>query len=497
MKLALPASALLAASLGAGGQAAAAEWERGAGVSVGGYYSDNICLANRDEAGEYVGTVTPDVRLNGTGARTSVALNARVEFNTLDQLNVDCPAGAQGAQLTNRESVIPSGNFLADAELVENWLTVEADAFAGQNPINPFAPGGSDGINLRDNTNITYRWGAGATAARQFSGETEVFLRYYYNEQINAAGLIADSTENRWEGRLGMVPGTSRFSANVSGQYSEVEFEESSLGSAFSNELSSAQVNGFLQLSRSLQLNASVGEEWNVFTSARDEIDGEFWDVGLRWTPNARTAIEVGTGERFFGNTPRFNVEYRHKRSLLRASYLRTLQFPRQLRAPDADPDDPFPPDFGQLPGDPLTGAGTPTFIGQSPILNEQFQLRYSFQARRTSLSFVASESQQTQVSTLGEATFRNAQFTVTRRLSSLSSFSARVGYREGEGEGGNIGLFAQNATAWIGGLSYRRALGVATTVSLGWQYTDQESDFSQLEFAENRITLSLRHSFF
>jgi len=486
-----------AASLALAGQAAAAEWERGAGVSVGGYYSDNICLASREEEGEYVGTLTPNVRLSGIGARASVLLNARVEYNTLDQLDVDCPAGGQGGLLLNRESVIPSGNFLASAEVVENWLTVQADAFAGQNSINPFAPGGNDGINARDNTNITYRWGAGATAARQFSGETEFFLRYYYNEQSNAVGLVADSTENRWEGRFGRVPGTSRFTANVSGQYSEVEFEDSSLGPAFSNELSSAQVNGFVQLTRGLQLNGAVGEEWNVFTSASDDIDGEFWDVGLRWTPNTRVTVDVGTGERFFGEAPRASVQYRHKRTLLQASYLRTLQFPRDLRAPAFDPDDPFPPDLGQLPEDPLTGAGTPTFLGQSPILNEQFQLRYSFQARRTSFGLIASDSQQTQVATLGEGTFRNAQFTANRQLSSLSSVSARIGYRESEGQGINIGLFGQNATAWTGGLTYRRRLATATTLSLGWQYTDQRSDFGLLEFTENRITLNLRHSFF
>ena len=219
--------------------------------------------------------------------------------------------------------------------------------------------------------------------------------------------------------------------------------------------------------------------------------------MGLRWTPNSRVALEAGTGERFFGSTPRFSVSYRHKRSQLEASYLRTLQFPRNLRAPDADPDDPFGPDLGQLPGDPLPGVGTPTFLGQSPILNERFLLRYAFQARRTSFSISASDSQQTQVETLGEGTFRSGRATATRRLSGASSLSFRIGYRESEGQGANIGLFGQNATAWTGGLSYQRTLGPATTLALGWQYIDQESDFALNEFAENRISLALRFRFF
>lgn len=477
--------------------ASAAEWERSAGISVGGYYSDNICLSNFDEQGDYVGTATPDVRLNGTGSRASLSLDARVELNTLDNLDVDCPSGGQGAQLTGRESVIPSGRFQSELEIVENWITLDADAFAGQNPINPFAPGGEDAINGRRNTNITYRWGLGATAARQFNSTTEFYLRYNYNEQSNDAGILGDSTEDRWEGHFGMVPGTSRLTTSISGQYSEVEFEDSIQRPAFTNELSSAQVNAALQLNRQLQLNGYVGEEWNVFTSARDDIDGEFWDVGFRWTPNSRVTVDAGVGERFFGSTPRASIQYRHKRSLLQANYVRTLQFPRDLRAPGADPDDPFDPDLGVLPGDPVAGSGTPTFIGQSPVLNEQFTLSYSFQARRTGFSLSASDSQQTQVETLGEATFSSVQGTATRQLSTISSVNVRLRFRESEGEGGNVGFFGQSAKSWTAGVAYQRSLGVATTVSLAWQYIDQQSDFALNEFAENRLSLTIRHDFF
>ena len=39
-------------------------------------------------------------------------------------------------------------------------------------------------------------------------------------------------------------------------------------------------------------------------SSFRDDIDGSFWDVGFRWTPNSRTTVDVGVGERFFGSNP-------------------------------------------------------------------------------------------------------------------------------------------------------------------------------------------------
>lgn len=475
---------------------AAAEWQSNAGVAVGGYFSDNICLARSDEESDYVATVTPDVRLTGESARADVALNARVEFNSVESLDTECPNRAQGAQFLNRRSVIPSGAFRANFEAVENWLTLNADAFAGQNPINPFRAGGEDGINGRGNTNVTYRWGAGATAQRRIRDAAEAFLVYNYNEQYNAVGVLADSSEHRVNGRLGMVPDARRVTLYASGFYSEVSFDESSRNPAFTNSLSSAQLNAAYQLTRSLQVNAYVGEEWNVFTSANDEVDGQFWDVGLRWAPNDRVSLDVGTGERFFGSAPRFSLLYRHKRSRLEAGYVRSIQFPRNLRAPPTDPNDPFGPDFGRLPGDPVSVDGTPTFIGQTPILNERFTLRYLFSARRTDFALRVSDSQQTQASTLAEGEFRNAQFTATRRLSSKLSVSGRVGYRESEGAGTNVGLFGQNVTAWRFGLSLSRELSDATRLSLALQSVDQTSDFVFNEFAENRITLNIRHNF-
>ena len=82
------------------------------------------------------------------------------------------------------------------------------------------------------------------------------------------------------------------------------------------------------------------------------------------------------------------------------------------------------------------------------------------------------------------------------RRLSSQSSLSARIAYRESEGVGGNIGVFGLNATAWTGGLSLSRQLSDATSLSLAWRSIEQSSDFAFNEFAENRITLNIRHNF-
>jgi opacity protein-like surface antigen len=475
-----------------------AEWTRDLGLALGSYYSDNICRAPVGEEGKVVGTVTPRLNLRGEGSRANVVLNAAVEYNTLGESSVNCPQEIAFRQpITNRETWVPRINFLGRTEAIENWLFLEADASAAQNAINPFAAGGDDSVNATGNTNITYRWGVGGRIDRDFNEQWSALLRYNYNEQYNAVNqILGDSQEDRVELNVGMTPGASRFTVALVGQYSEIEFDETLQRPEFTNRLSRLEVRTGLQVTDSWQINVTGGEEDNIFLSASDETDGSFWDVGLRWAPNPRINLGVGYGERFFGEAPRFDLSYRHKRSTLVASYLRDIQFPRNLRGDLGafEPDDPFGPDFG-LPGAPLPGAGDPTFIGQGPVLNERFSLRYRFTARRTTFAVQALDSQQTRAADGGTGSFQNLTATFTRNLDRSLSADLQVGWRNNEGGlggGGGI-LFAQSLEAWTVGAGLRKNLAKDVVLSLRYRYTDQTSENSFNTFQENRVELGLR----
>lgn len=469
----------------------AAEWETGAGVAVGAYYSDNICLAPSGEQGKWVATARPDVSVQGRGARGNVSLDAAAEYNSLGNSGVECTTG-QGGNVTNRESVIPSVRFASDYELIDDWLELQATAFAGRNAINPFAPGGTDGFGDRDNSNITYRYEVGAVVQRRLAQAADMRLSYTYDEQFNSVGQFGDSSEDRARFDLDTIPGSGRISAGVGANYSNVSYEESDNRSAFDNELSSAEFRSGLQLATSWQVNALVGEEWNEFTSTSDDIDGSYWDVGVRWTPNSRIEVNVGSGERFFGSTPRADIRYRHKRSELSASYARTLTFPRNLRAADNGFDDPLLP----LPGDLGTIEGLPTFTGNSLLLDERVSMQYVFTARRSTLTLAVSESQQTRFEDDSEATFRQVSIAATRQLSNVLSANARLGWDEREGQGEGVGIFGEQSDTWRlrAGLSHR--VGNDTTISINYDYITRNSGTTLNEYDENRISFSVRHGF-
>lgn len=493
----------IAISLGLGALAASAggaEWTNSAGLALGSYYSDNICRAPSDEEAKVVGTVTPRVSVRGEGARANLSLDASVEYNTLGESSLECPQqGFVGNQVANREAFVPQISFLGEFEAIENFVFLEADASASQNAFNPFVAGGDDNINAAGNTNITYRWGVGGRIDRRINEQWSALLRYNYNEQYNALNqFLGDSQEDRVDLNVGMTPGVSRFTVALVGQYSEVNFEETLQQAAFTNRLSRLEVRTGLQLTNSWQFTVSGGQEDNLFVSTSDEIDGTFWDVGLRWAPNTRIDVSAGYGERFFGGAPRLNVTYRHKRTDLNASYERDVQFPRNIRGGEdaLGSDGSLEPGFG-LPGEPLPTAGDPTFIGQSPVLNERFSLTYRFTARRTSFSVRALDSQQTRAANGGTGSFQNVTATLTRTLGGSVSADLQVGWRNNEGDPNLTGsdLFAQNLEAWTAGAGLRKNLADDVILSLRYRYTDQRSDNTFNTFEENRVELGLRFS--
>lgn len=485
------------------GVANAGEWTTDAGLALGSYYSDNICRSRIDDKDKVVGTVRPDLSIQGEGGRLKLNLSASGEYNTLGESDIDCQGG-QGQQFRNRESFVPRVSFDSELEAIEDWLWLEADASAGQNAINPFAPGGDDAINARDNTNITYQYGVGARTQRRIGGFADFLARYNYNEQYNNVGIIGDSVQHRAETSLATRPESARLSGGVYGSFTRVEFEESRQRPAFENDLASVELRGLLRLTRSWQVNGAVGEEFNDFFSVIDEdIDGTYWDAGVAWTPNSRVEIGAGYGERFFGDTPRANISYRHKRSELSLDYQRTIAFPRNLRGGRGAgfiPGD-VSPDLEDLPGDPLTGNENPTFLGRGPVQNESFSLAWRFQARRTTLGLSATESQQTRFATGSNATFRNATATLSRQLGRHLSTDLRASWIERDGEDGAIGIGARNLEGWRASWGVSRTLGNSTTFTLRYSYTDQTSDgaiggIARNDFEENRIDFTVRYAF-
>jgi hypothetical protein len=468
-----------------------AEWTTSAGIAPAIEYTDNVCLSADNEKGEWVGLVTPDVNITGNGNKANLSLAARIEVNSLSDSDLeDRGCNAQGGY-NNRQQFAPYGNARADAVLIEDWLFIDADASADQNSVTPYAAGGGDSLDRTGNTNTTYRYSVSPYIKRRFKDAADLTLRYTYDDQFNSKDLVGDSSEQSALLNLASGPSFSPYSWGLQGDYSKVEYSDRpGLGINNDTELKSARLNLGYQLDSTWQINGYVGQEWNDFVSSRDDIDGDFWDVGLRWTPNTRTTIDLGTGDRFFGSTPRFAINHRHKRSVLTASYKKDITYDRDIRTL----------------GDSSTG-GNATTLSNSPLLDERFTLGYAYQGRRSGLGISASYSDQTRQGdqpidaenlTFEESTFKDVSISVNRSLSRQLSISGSLRW-ESQKPKDSSNDFYRDSETWRANLGVQRPLSQRITLSFDYQFTDRQSN-NQIQssnlfddYTENRFTLTLR----
>jgi hypothetical protein len=467
--------------------ASRADLNLSAGVTPRLIYTDNVCLTADNEESKVYGEVTPNVGISGSGGGSRVNFNLSTSVDVNSLTNSDLQGnGCRGGD-RDRDQYMPDINGTANAILVEQWLFIDADVTASQNAASSFVAGGDDRADRTGNTNTTYRYSVSPYISRRFKNVANLLLRYTYDDQYNTKDIVGDSSQETWLATLGSGPVFSPLTWSLQGDYSKTGYTDTP-GRPTNNdsELKSAQFNLGYQINRAWQINGYYGQEWNDFVSSQDDIDGDFWDAGFRWTPNARTTIEAGAGDRFYGTTYRGSINHRHKRSVLTASYSEDLTYDRDIRALD-DP----------LPGAPSGGGGNSTTLSNSPTLDKRFTLGYTYGGRRTNLGVSASYSDQTranaeQLTGLEESTFTDISLSASRGLSRQLSISAGVSWSEDKPKGSDT-EFLDTAETWRATLGVRRPLGQNTSLSLDYQYTDRQSDSAFNEYQENRITLTVR----
>lgn len=453
-----------------------AQWTTSAGVAPAVTYTDNVCQASDNEQGEWIALVTPDVSIAADGQRANMNLTAAVEINSLTDDRIE-ELGCNPQGFGDRQQFSPSMNASADAILVQNWFYFDASARVSQNAVSPFVAGGGD-LNTNGNTNTTTNYTLSPYVTHRFKNVADLQLRYTWDEQFNTSDAVRDSTEEAVALTFASDPAAASFFWGVQADYSEVKYGNGVLNvrDAQPSELTSAQLNLGYQLSRKWQINGFYGQEENDFVSLSDEIDGEFWDVGLRWTPNARTVVEAGSGNRFYGNSPRFSITHEYKHSNFNASYVRTLTYDRNIRSLDS-------------------GIAAPTTISTSPMLDDRFTLGYAYNWRRATLNVNGNYSEQKRTDTLSEQTFKSVSVSLNRSLSRQFSVNGSVGWSEGEPTGGRVGVTSAYEI-WQGTVGVQRTINGNTNLSLDYQFTDRQSDQSggfNSTYTENRITLSIQ----
>ena len=382
--------------------------------------------------------------------------------------------------------------------LIEDWLKLGASGRANQNEVFSSA-GGADSFDGNGNTNTYYRYSLSPVLSRRLKDIATYTLRYNYNEVINTADDLSNSSSDSWSTSLASG-NASRISWDLFGDYRKVSYddddvfveEDGTVVPRENAELKSAGLQTGYRIDRRWQVTGTYGWEWNDFQTYNDEdTDGRTWDLGVNWTPTPRTTVSVGVGDRFFGKTPRLSISQKHKRSTFTASYKKSITFGRDILTEGND--------FNQN----IQNFGSEN--SQGPIIDERFTVGYAYDGRRARINFIGSHSDQTQEDTGQKSVYDDVALTVSPLvfISRLYSMSATVSWRQDEPRsqfgqpqfGQPNSNFSNNSEAWITSVTVGRTLNERMSLSLNYRYTDQQSDNDFSEYQENRImaTLNIR----
>ena len=456
--------------------ASAAEVSTSSGVTAGMIYTDNTDLEESDKKSELAAVIRPYISLRRKSARTTLDLIAELEYNTL----------GSGSNTLN-----PRVQANANAELREDLAFIDARATASRNVIDPFSAAGSDSTDRADNQTTTYTYTLSPYITNHFESFADLLTRYSFSSVDNSDSEANDSDSHAFSMVLNSGSDFPRIPWGLIGNYRKTDYAGGS-----DSELISADARVGYKFTRIWQINASVGREWNDFTSTRSDVDGFRWDFHVIWTPNTRTSLDIGYGDRFFGSTPSFNFQHRSRRSVITASYSRDLtDANRVLSEQDVFEvtdalDEPIPVDE-RITGDPQSVSPIQTRLDDSQIVDERFIVAYSLIGRRTTLTLNGNYSKQTPQDSQGDDKFQRYGITLSRQLSRVMSADTSVNWHREEEDEEN-----SSSNTWYFRMGLSRELNPKSSLRLAYTHADRDSDQVDDSYEENRIDFSIRVDF-
>lgn len=281
--------------------------------------TDNVTLAPRgDEEHDLIGTVFPGFSVSRRGARSSadVTYSLRQRFHARE---------SREDRLTHRLS------GRGEAELVHDALFIEASASRAEYADSLLGPVGIDDSTPRANLRETTRYRISPYLLTRYGAFAHQEVRYTFSETLNHRSQTGDSSLQRIAWTLDSGPAFNRPFWQLAGHYEEERFDDLDTG-----EFAQASATVGYRFGRSLRVFAVGGREYNDYQTAREDVDGSFWEVGAGWNPTPVTRIDARYGERYFGKTGSLAIDHRSRRATYHLSYSESIDSTRS-RGPRFD----------------------------------------------------------------------------------------------------------------------------------------------------------------
>lgn len=460
---------------GLAAKVSAADWIIAPAITVEQVYTDNALLSPGNKESESITRLRPSLSVYREGGRASLDFNYAPEYRRYWQETED-------------DEVVHFMRADGKLELAEERFFLDGWASADLTNITSRARTGIDGLTGREDTTEVYSVGVSPYFTAHM-GNFSTFEARYTADAINYTQAGVDDSKGQ---RLELVLGSGTYFSSqvweVSAMQSVVDYDNLDED----NEARLVRAEYIQQLTRLWALAFAAGYE-DYQLAVNEDIDGSLWSVGIVFTPNPRTRLALGGGERAFGNDYYLDFQHRSQRTLWTASYHRDytsardeLVRPNLFQRQDA---------FGNLVRDPILESPPGTNRSAGPALSaeyyemERFETGFALTSGRTTLSLGAGRTARTYENSVEDTRDLDASVRVSRDLSQKLSAFFGLSWRDHEED-----LLAyEQRLASLGG-DYR--VGNVTTLGLRVDHLKRDADVDADSFEENRCSLSLSTAF-
>lgn len=450
--------------------AEARNWFIDPGLSLSGTYTDNVAPGLDGYHGsDFVSQINPEIKAALNGRRVTADLDYRLQ-NLIYARNNRSSTYQQYLARANTE-ILPEHFFLDAA----SSLTQQIVNSNGVRVNNNYAITGNRTDQLTASVRPSWRQAIGSYAEALVQAERGT-VRY---DDGKVEGTTSDSELTSASLTVNSLSQQRRLWWKTAADYQEVTYDDSAF-----QDLTFRHVNllvgyeiipGFTPLALAGYENNDFGDITSS-TRPKDPIYG----VGFRWQPNARTTLEALAGHRFFGNTYRVSWTQRGR-------YITSeLEYSEDINGESA-----FVLENVSLVENPTAYTNFPLGLTGEVFLRKRVHATGQFKKSRTTITLTPF--------------YEKREFDTSDQDSSIAGIDAAWAWRFGPRTALETRLHWDHTDQASGGdnqtfryatIGLRRDIGKQTQASLGYAYTDVDSDDDLVAYTENAVTATLTHWF-
>ncbi len=445
----------------------AGDWSIVPSAYVAGSHNNNIFLApSGKEQNDNILQANPAIRINGKGRRGKASLYYEMQ-------NIFY---AKNTKFNDTFHIL---NARANAELVPQLFFIETTLGRAQQIISRNTGIPLDNISISKNRTNVDVFSVNPYIKTNIGNELTTEIRYSSAWTRYDQGVLANiRNQTVYADLRNDLTGTRGQWAVI---YSNRKYEPA-IGAKRSYER--AYVNVDFSVTGKIGLLASVGYEnngYNQGTTTRFEKSST-WDAGLRWSPERNNSISVRVGERAFGKTGSLNFSYLTPRWTWSAGYNEEFRDNLSVLVKNQQSDN---PDTGII----LPGDATPT-------TETYLSRRFNFSARRsygkTDLDFSVYDRKREFQQSGQRERISGGGIKLDWRFQKRSTFSLGLNKEKQKLRGG-----FNSYDLIIGTMDLIRKISRKADIKLNFRYYQRNANnFSQSDYKQDQVTLSLRAIF-